>query len=194
MKCSLSLYMKVCVSTLHPLHLGLRNEWSTAHFIGGWIGWRVYGQSNYEYTYTRVNNNKVYEIPPSKRHPRISILNPSTNQRLSEKIAKTLKKVVANIWQICCKAVILHPLSREKRRWVEMLNKGTETWASISKKTFLKISSEKFWWFKNKSYLCIRFPKESHKEEFFERFRYKQASSTRFVKRQITETVNTWLK
>ena len=35
------------------------------------------------------------------------------------------------------------------------------------------------------------FGKESHKEEFFERFRYKQASSTRFVKRQITETVNT---
>ena len=27
-------------------------------------------------------------------------------------------------------------------------------------------------------YLCIRFPKESLEEEFFERFRYKQASST----------------
>ena len=50
-----------------------------------------------------------------------------TNQRLSEKIAETLKKVVANIWQICCKAVILHPLSRGKRDRVEMLNKGTET-------------------------------------------------------------------
>ena len=144
MKCSLSLYMKVCVSTLHPLHLGLRNEWSTAHFIEGWIGWRVYGQSNYEYTYTRVNNNKVYEIPPSKRHLRISILNPSTNQRLSEKIAKKCKKVVANIWQICCKAVILHPLSREKRRWVEILNKGTEKRTSTSKKTFLKKTSKSF--------------------------------------------------
>ena len=30
-------------------------------------------------------------------------------------------------------------------------------------------------------YLCIRFPKESLEEEFFERFRYKQASSTSFV-------------
>ena len=136
------IYMKVCVPTLHPLHRGLKNEWFTVHFIEGWIGWRVYEQSNYEYAYTRVNNNKVYEIPPSKRHPRISILNPSTNQRLSEKIAKTLKKVVANIWQICCKAVILHPLSREKRRWVEILNKGTETWASTSKKNFF----ENFFW------------------------------------------------
>ena len=35
------------------------------------------------------------------------------------------------------------------------------------------------------------FRKKAVKEEFFERFRYKQASSTRFVKRQITETVNT---
>ena len=32
------------------------------------------------------------------------------------------------------------------------------------KKTFLKISSEKFWWFEKKPYLCIRFPKESHKK------------------------------
>ena len=164
-----------------PLHRGLKNEWFTVHFIEGWIGWRVYEQSNYEYAYTRVNNNKVYEIPPSKRHPRISILNPSTNQLVSEKIAKTLKKVVANIWRICCKAVILYPLSREKRRWVEILNKGTETWTSTSKKTFLKISSEKFWEFKNTPYLCIRFPKESHKAEFFERFRYEQASSTRLT-------------
>ena len=47
-----------------------------------------------------------------------------------------------------------------------------------SKKTFLKISSKKFGGYKNSPYLCIRFLKESHKEEFFERFRYEQASST----------------
>ena len=46
------------------------------------------------------------------------------------------------------------------------------------KKTFLKISSKKFVGYKNSPYLCIRFLKESHKEEFFERFRYEQASST----------------
>ena len=33
-----------------------------------------------------------------------------------------------------------------------------------------------------KLYLCIRFPKgTAFKEEFFERFRYKQASSTRLL-------------
>ena len=31
-----------------------------------------------------------------------------------------------NIWQICCKAVILHPLSRGKRDEVEMLKTGDE--------------------------------------------------------------------
>ena len=100
----------------------------------------------YVYAYTRARNNIM--VSSEKRlqmswNP--SETNPSTNQRVSKKFAESLKKVVANIWQICCKAVILHPLSREKRRWVEMLNKGTETWASTSKKTFLKISSEKFW-------------------------------------------------
>ena len=47
-----------------------------------------------------------------------------------------------------------------------------------SKKLFLKKSSKKFGGYKNSPYLCIRFLKESHKEEFFERFRYEQASST----------------
>ena len=51
----------------------------------------------------------------------------------------------------------------------------------FEKEIFQKKNFKKFWWFKNLPYLCIRFPKESHKEEFFERFRYKQASSTRFV-------------
>ena len=32
-----------------------------------------------------------------------------------------MKKVGMNIWRICCKAVILHPLSRGKRDEVEML-------------------------------------------------------------------------
>ena len=48
----------------------------------------------------------------------------STNQRVSEKVAEKCKKVGRNIWRICCKAVILHPLSRGKRDEVEMLEKG----------------------------------------------------------------------
>ena len=50
------------------------------------------------------------------------------------------------------------------------------------KKLFLKKSSKKFGGYKNSPYLCIRFLKESHKEEFFERFRYEQASSTILTK------------
>ena len=46
------------------------------------------------------------------------------------------------------------------------------------KKNVLKKTSEKFGGFKNSPYLCIRFRNESVKEEFFERFRYEQASST----------------
>ena len=34
---------------------------------------------------------------------------------------------------------------------------------------------------KKSPYLCIRFRKDSDKEEFFERFRYEQASSTRLT-------------
>ena len=81
----------------------------------------------YMRTYARANNNKVCKIPPLKSRSKSSVINGATNQRLSEKIAKKCKKVGGNIWQICCKAVILHPLSRGKRDEVEMLNKGTET-------------------------------------------------------------------
>ena len=49
------------------------------------------------------------------------------------------------------------------------------------RKNFLKIFSEKFWRFKKSPYLCIRFRKDGDKEEFFERFRYEQASSTRLL-------------
>ena len=35
-----------------------------------------------------------------------------------------LQKSVSRIWSICCKAVLLHPLSREKRRWVEILKRS----------------------------------------------------------------------
>ena len=62
---------------------------------------------------------------------------------------------------------------------IEMMEEGQG--GENRKETFLKKSSKKFWWFKNSPYLCIRFRKESSKEAIFERFRYKQASSTRLA-------------
>ena len=75
----------------------------------------------YMRTYARANNNRVLYKPPLKTWKNPPETNPSTNQRVSKKFAESLKKVVANIWQICCKAVILHPLSRGKRDEVEIL-------------------------------------------------------------------------
>ena len=40
------------------------------------------------------------------------------NQRVMWTDAKSLQKSVSNVWLICYKTVLLHPLSREKRRWV----------------------------------------------------------------------------
>ena len=61
---------------------------------------------------------------------------------------------------------------------IDMMGNRVEDERPLKKKLFLKKTSKKFWWFKNSPYLCIRFRKESNQEEFFERFRYKQASST----------------
>ena len=101
------------------------------------------------------------------------------NQRLKKKLRILFKKRGWKIWSICYKAVILHPLSREERGWALTWWETELRMNDRSKKTFWKKTSKKFWWFKNSPYLCIRFRKESNQEEFFERFRYKQASSTR---------------
>ena len=61
---------------------------------------------------------------------------------------------------------------------IEILKAKLGSSKPLKKNFFLKISSKKFGGYKNSRYLCIRFLKESHKEEFFERFRYEQASST----------------
>ena len=65
------------------------------------------------------------------------------NQWLSGKTAKKYEKRVADVWRICRKAVILHPLSREKRRWVEILNKDEVLNLTASKKTFFKKKLQK---------------------------------------------------
>ena len=60
------------------------------------------------------------------------------NQPLSRYPRKKHEKRVANAWSICCKAVILHPLSREKRGTVEMLNRDGVLNLPLQKKLFLK--------------------------------------------------------
>ena len=52
------IYMKVCVSTLHPLHLGQSNEWFSSHFFERWTGWRV-REACYMYLRIRVRVIKL---------------------------------------------------------------------------------------------------------------------------------------
>ena len=99
------------------------------------------------------------------------------NQLVSEKDSKKYQNNACRIWWECVKALPLHPQSREIRGKLEIVK--TEMRLEIHfKKTFFEKSSKKFGGFKNSPYLCIRFRNESIKEEFFERFRYEQASST----------------
>ena len=100
------------------------------------------------------------------------------NQPLSRYPRKKHEKRVANAWSICCKAVILHPLSREKRGTVEMLNRDEVLNLTASKKLFLKKTSKSFGSSKISLTFASAFRKKAVKEEFFERFRYEQASST----------------
>ena len=149
----------------------------------------------YVYAYARARNNiKVSSENRLQMSWNPPETNPSTNQRVSKKFAESCKKEDANIWQICCKAVILHPLSREKRGSNEILKHGWGNELPLWERNFSKKTSKSF----GGSKICLTFAsafrKKAVKEEFFERFRYKQASSTGFVKWQITETVNTWLK
>ena len=57
--------------------------------------------------------------------------------------AKYLQKSAGNIWSICCKAVILHPLSREKRGGNEILNKDGVLDLAALKKIFSKKKLQK---------------------------------------------------
>ena len=68
--------------------------------------------------------------------------NSFANQRLIFSLANFFKKVGRNVWLICFKALILHPLSREKGNAVEILEqrKGYEQPVN---KNFLKNISQK---------------------------------------------------
>ena len=93
---------------------------------------------------------------------------------------KKYEKSVQGVWWVCVKALPLQPQSREIRGKLEMV-KIKMRLETHFKKNFLKKTLKKFGGFKNSPYLCIRFLNESYKEEFFERFRYEQASSTRLL-------------
>ena len=73
-------------------------------------------------------NNKVWNSTLSLSNGKMFPSNSFANQRLIFSLANFLKKVGGNVWLICFKALILHPLSREKGDAVEMLEqrKGYE--------------------------------------------------------------------
>ena len=99
------------------------------------------------------------------------------NQQLTRIAAKKYEKSVSGVWWVCVKALPLQPQSREIRGKLEIVKIKMRLETHFEKTFFLK-NSKKFGGFKNSPYLCIRFLDESYKEEFFERFRYEQASST----------------
>jgi len=49
-----------------------------------------------------------------------------------------MEKSAESIWQICCKAVLLHPLSREKRGTVEMLKRDEVLNLPLQEKLFFE--------------------------------------------------------
>ena len=81
---------------------------------------------------------KVRALLPVNVIPNFMLYSMFDNQRLKGKLSKKCKKHGINIWSICCKAVILHPLSREKRGSHEILNKDEDLNLTDLKKTFLK--------------------------------------------------------
>ena len=70
----------------------------------------------------------------------------------------------------------MHPLSREKRGDHEILNRGQGFEPYRLKKTSKSFGSSKI-----TLTFASAFETKVFKEEFFERFRYEQASSTRLV-------------
>ena len=49
-----------------------------------------------------------------------------------------MRKSASRIWSICCKTVLLHPLSREKRGTVEMLERNEVLSLPLQEKTFFE--------------------------------------------------------
>ena len=87
------------------------------------------------------------------------------------------KKSVLGVWWECGKALPLQPQSREIRGKLEMV-KTKMRFETHFKKTFLKKLLKVLVVSKTVLTFASAFSKKAHKEEFFERFRYEQASST----------------
>ena len=104
-----------------------------------------------------------------------------------------MKKVGMNIWRICCKAVILHPLSRGKRDEVEMLKTGDEVRTSTIEKKF----SKKTWKSFGGSKKCLTFA-SAFRKKALKKSSLKDLDISKQVVQvlsgiwQKTETVNTW--
>ena len=76
--------------------------------------------------------------------------NSFANQRLIFFLAKFFKKVGRNVWRICFKALILHPLSREKGNAVEILEQREGNEQPVNK-NFPKNISQKVLPVRNKA-------------------------------------------
>ena len=98
-------------------------------------------------------------------------------QWVRENFAENYQKSGWIVWYICYKAVILHPQSREKRGDHEILNRG-QVFEPYRLKKIQKKTSKSFGSSKKSLTFASAFENESFEEEFFERFRYEQASST----------------
>ena len=72
----------------------------------------------------------------------------------------------------------MHPQSREKRGDHEILNRVRVLNLPVEKNFFQKKLAKSFGSSKKSLTFASAFENESYKEEFFERFRYEQASST----------------
>ena len=118
----------------------------------------IFSLSNvYVYTCARINIKVCFNtLFPSFQKSFLP-----TSLRISV-LQKSQKKPCMKVWWICFKALILHPLSREKGDTVDMLRRE-KVMNDRLMKTFWNFFFKKFWWFKNLPYLCIRFPKESLK-------------------------------
>ena len=99
------------------------------------------------------------------------------NQSVSKKDSKKYQNNACRIWWECVKALPLHPQSREIRGKLEIV-KTKMRLETHFKKTFKKNLLKSLVVSKIVLTFASAFETKAVKEEFFERFRYEQASST----------------
>ena len=99
------------------------------------------------------------------------------NQQLTRIAAKKYEKSVSGVWWVCVKALPLQPQSREIRGKLEMVKTEMRIETHI-KKLFEKNFKKSLVVSKIVLTFASAFKTKAVKEEFFERFRYEQASST----------------